>query len=68
MEDLMSVVLSDGESTEGEIEVLRQAASRLDVPFAWVEKQLAGDAERSARDLGQGAPRRFGLRRGPRTD
>ena len=68
MEDLMSVVLSDGESTEGEIEVLGQAASRLDVPFAWVEKQLAGPAERIARSLGEGPPRRFGLRRGPRTD
>ncbi len=68
MGELMSVVLSDGESTEGEVEVLRQAASRLDVPFAWVEKQLAGPAERIARSQGEGPPRRFGLRRGPRTE
>ncbi len=61
MEKLVSVALCDDKAHEGEVRFLKQAATKLKIPFSWVEKKLAGHSERAAREMG--APRAFGLRK-----
>ncbi len=61
MDELISVVLCDDKVHEGEVRFLKQAATKLKIPFSWVEKKLEGHSERAARK--KGAPRVFGLRK-----
>jgi Zn-dependent protease with chaperone function/uncharacterized tellurite resistance protein B-like protein len=59
-EQLVEIVLHDGEVTEGEWDFLVQAGSQLEIPGPWIARRLARHDEEQARQIAP--PRAFGLR------